>query len=170
MTNAHALCSRGWEGMGASMKPENRLRILVADDFAEWRVRIHSILQPNPQLQVIGEACNGLQAVQKAAELLPDIVLLDIGMPILNGIEAAIQIREVSPDTRVIFVTQENDSDLRTAALDAGAEQYLVKANAAKELLPAVEAALGNGHCFPNVCAEQGRRSGSHIQAPTRSV
>ena len=135
------------------MKRENPLRILVADDFEEWRVRIHSILQPNPKLQVIGEACDGLQAVQKAAELLPDIVLLDIGMPILNGIEAAIQIREVSPDTRVIFVTQENDSDMRTAALAAGAEQYLVKANAAKELLPAVEAALGNGHYSPSVCA-----------------
>jgi DNA-binding NarL/FixJ family response regulator len=141
------------ESMCASVKQENLLRILVVDDFAEWRVRIHSILQSNPQLQVIGEACNGLQAVQKAAELLPDVVLLDIGMPILNGIEAAIQIREVSPDTRVIFVTQENDSELRTAAIAAGAEQYLVKANAAKDLLPAVEAALGNGHYSPNVCA-----------------
>ena len=140
--------------MCASVKQENPpLRILVADDFAEWRVRIHSILQSNPQLQVIGEACNGLQAVQKAAELLPDIVLLDIGMPILNGIEAAIQIREVSPGTRVIFVTQENDSDIRTAALAAGAEQYLVKANAARELLPAVEAALGDGHYSPHACA-----------------
>jgi len=119
-----------------------RVRILLADDFAEWRVRVRSVLQTNAGLQVIGEACNGLEAVQKASALRPDIILLDIGMPVLNGIEAAIQIREASPGTRVIFVTQNNDAEIRTAAFAIGAEQYLLKANAARELLPAIEAAL----------------------------
>ena len=79
------------------MKREAPLRILVADDFAERRVRIRSILKARPEWQVIGEACDGLQAVQTTTELCPDIVLLDIGMPILDGVEAAIRIRQGCP-------------------------------------------------------------------------
>jgi DNA-binding NarL/FixJ family response regulator len=122
------------------MKRESPLRILVADDFAEWRVRVRSMLQARPEWQVIGEACDGLEAVQRTTELRPDIVLLDIGMPMLNGIEAAKRIREHSPSSRIIFVTQESDADIRTAALATGAEGYLLKAHAMNELLPAVEA------------------------------
>lgn len=101
-------------------------------------------LNPNPYLKVIGGACNGLEAVQMASELRPDIVLLDIGMPILNGIEAAIRIRQSCPHARLIFVTQENDAEIRTAALAVGAERYVMKADAASELLPAVQAAVGH--------------------------
>ena len=119
-----------------------QVRILVADDFAEWRVRVRSVLQTNPELHVIGEACNGLEAVQKASALRPDIILLDIGMPVLNGIEAAAQIRQASPATRVIFVTLNDDEGIWTAAFLAGAEQYLLKTNVASELLPAVEASV----------------------------
>jgi len=89
---------------------------------------------------VVGEACNGLEAVQRTAELVPDLVLLDIGMPILNGIEAARQIHQHSPAIRVIFVTQEDDVEVRDAALDTGAEAYVLKANAATELLHTVDA------------------------------
>jgi DNA-binding NarL/FixJ family response regulator len=122
------------------MKQETPLRILVVDDFAEWRVRVRSMLQARPEWQVIGEACDGLEAVQRTSELQPDIVLLDIGMPILNGIEAAKRIRQDSPGSRIIFVTQESDADIRTAALATGADGYLLKANAMSELLPALEA------------------------------
>jgi len=128
------------------MKRESPLRILVADDFAEWRFRVRSILKARPEWQVIGEACNGLQAVQTTTELCPDIVLLDIGMPILDGFEAAKRIRQGSPSSRIIFVTQEDDEEIRIAALATGAEAYLLKANAANELLPAIDAALGNGY------------------------
>lgn len=128
------------------MKQESPLRILVVDDFAEWRVRVRSMLQARPTWQVIGEACDGLEAVQRTTELQPDIVLLDIGMPILNGIEAAKRIRQDSPGSRIIFVTQENDADIRTEALATGAEGYLLKANAMSELLPAVEASSSNDH------------------------
>jgi DNA-binding NarL/FixJ family response regulator len=82
-------------------------------------------------------------AVQKATELSPDFVLLDIGMPIMNGIEAAKRIRQASPASRIIFVTQEDDADIRIAAL-AIAEGYLLKSNAASELLPAIDAALAD--------------------------
>lgn len=128
------------------MKQESPLRILVVDDFAEWRVRVRSMLQARPEWKVIGEACDGLEAVQRTTELQPDIVLLDIGMPLLNGIEAAKRIRQDSPSSRIIFVTQENDADIRTEALATGAEGYLLKANAMNELLPAVEASSPNGH------------------------
>ena len=104
------------------------------------------MVQWRSEWQVICEVCDGLQAVEKAAELRPDIVLLDIGMPTLNGIEAAKRIRQGSPGSRIIFVTQDNDEDVRMAALATGAEAYLVKANAGSELLPAIDAALGNGH------------------------
>ena len=128
------------------MKQESPFRILVADDFAEWRVRVRSMLQTRPEWQVIGEASDGLEAVQRTTELQPDLVLLDIGMPILNGIEAAKRIRQDSPSSRIIFVTQETDADIRAAALATGAKGYLLKVNAMSELLPAVEASLPNGH------------------------
>jgi DNA-binding NarL/FixJ family response regulator len=128
------------------MTPAKSANILVADDFLDWRVRIRSIMQRRPEWQVICEACDGLQAAEKATELRPDIVLLDIGMPILNGIQAANRIRQGSPTSRIIFLTQDNDEDIRMAALATGAEAYLVKANAASELLPAIDAALRNGH------------------------
>ena len=130
------------------MTPAKAANILVADDVSDWRVRIRCIVQRRPEWQVSGEACAGLQAVEKAAELRPDIVLLDIGMPILNGIEAAKRIRQGSPTSRIIFVTQDNDQDVRMAALATGAEQYVIKANASSELLPAIDAALKNGHAL----------------------
>jgi DNA-binding NarL/FixJ family response regulator len=76
------------------------------------------------------------------SQLKPDIVLLDVGMPLLNGIDAAIQIRKDSPSAKVVFVTQDDDADIKNAALATGAEGYLLKANAVRELLPAVEAAF----------------------------
>lgn len=128
------------------MNQETPLRILVVDDFAEWRVRVRSMLQARPEWQVIGEACDGLEAVQQTTELRPDVVLLDIGMPFLNGIDAAKRIRRDSPSSRIIFVTQEDDAEIRTEALATGAKGYLLKANAMNELLSAVEASSPNAH------------------------
>jgi len=128
------------------MTPGKPVHVLVVDDVLEWRVRIRSILQQRPEWHVIGEACNGLEAVQRTEELRPDIVLLDIRMPILNGIEAAKRIRQDSPHSRIIFVTQENDAEIKVAALATGAEGYLLKANAQNQLLSIIEAALRDGH------------------------
>lgn len=130
------------------MRQMQPLRILVVDDLGEWRVKAHSILQAKPTWQVIGEACDGLQAVQRTSELFPDLVLLDIGMPILNGIEAARRIRKAFPTTKIIFLTQEDDADVRRPAFAAGADEYILKANAAADLLPAIEAVYGSSVAF----------------------
>jgi len=93
-------------------------------------------------LQIICEVSDGLEAVQKAEELQPDLVLLDIGLPNLNGIEAARRIRELSPKSRILFVSEDRSWDIAGEALRTGANGYVVKSDAASELLPAVEAVL----------------------------
>lgn len=118
------------------------IRILLADDFEPWRLLERSILATIPSFRIVAEASNGVEASELCSQLKPDIVLLDIGMPLLNGIDAAIQIRKDSPSAKVVFVTQDDDADIKNAALATGAEGYLLKANAVRELLPAVEGAF----------------------------
>ena len=93
-------------------------------------------------LQVIGEVSDGLQAVHKTAELQPDLILMDIGLPSVNGIEAARQIRKLAPELKIIFLTQESSAGVVQEALSLGAQGYVVKAMAASKLLAAVEAVL----------------------------
>jgi DNA-binding NarL/FixJ family response regulator len=119
-----------------------RARILVVDDYEPFRCFLRTTLEGRPELQVIGEACDGFEAVQKSVELQPNLILLDIGLPTLNGIEAARQIRKLSPESKILFISQESSADLVQEALALGALGYLVKAHAGSELLAAVEAVL----------------------------
>ena len=116
--------------------------VLVVDDYEPFRRFIYSTLAKRPELQIIGEASDGLHAVQKAKELQPDLILLDIGLPTLNGIEVACQISRVAPPAKVLFVSQSNDADIVKTALSNGAKGYVRKENAQTDLLPAVEAVL----------------------------
>ena len=118
------------------------VRALVVDDFQHFRQFICSTLGRIPGLQIIGEAADGLEAVQKAEELQPDLILLDIGLPILNGIEASHRISRVAPDSKILFVTQNDDEDLVRAALSNGGKGYVLKLDARRELLLAVESVL----------------------------
>jgi DNA-binding NarL/FixJ family response regulator len=128
------------------------VRILVVDNFADWRCFVLAKLRENCSLQVIGVAFDGLQAVLKAKELQPDLVLLDIGLPMLDGIGAARQIREVAPESKILFLSQGLDPDVARAALNAGGHGYVVKLDAERELLPAVEAVmLGKKFVSPRV-------------------
>ena len=120
--------------------------ILIVDDSGEWRTRVREILQTQPDLRIVAEACDGIQAVHSAVELHPDLVLLDIRMPELSGFDAAHQIRRFSPGTKIVFLTHEIDADIQSAALAAGADGYVLKIDAARKLLPTIAAALGNGH------------------------
>jgi DNA-binding NarL/FixJ family response regulator len=117
-------------------------RALVVDDFEPFRRFVCSTLEQIPDLQVIGEALDGLEAVQKAEELRPDLIVLDIGLPKLHGLEAAKRIHQVAPDARIIFLTLNRDKDVVQAALRNGAQGYVLKADAASELLAAVAAVL----------------------------
>jgi len=118
-----------------------RTTVLIADDLAEWRARIRELLCGSEEWQIIGEASDGQEAVDRATELQPDIILLDVGMPCLNGIEAAKIIRQTSPNSRILFVTQDGDEDLKNAALRLGAAGYIMKADAAHELVASMSAA-----------------------------
>jgi DNA-binding NarL/FixJ family response regulator len=97
-----------------------------------------------PGLQIISEASDGLEAVQKAVELQPALIVLDIGLPSLNGIEAARRIRKLSPKSKILFLSQESSADVVREALCLGALGFVVKAHAAGDLLVAVEAVLRN--------------------------
>jgi DNA-binding NarL/FixJ family response regulator len=116
------------------------VRILVADDHEVVRKGLIALLQQQPDLQICGEASDGREAVAKAAELNPDIVILDIGMPTLNGLEATRQILKNEPRTRVLILTLHDSDQLVQDVLDAGARGFLLKSDAARDLVAAVDA------------------------------
>jgi DNA-binding NarL/FixJ family response regulator len=118
------------------------IRILVVDDFKGWPRQVRLLLQSRPECQVIAEASDGSEAVQKAEELKPDLIVLDVGLPNLSGIEAARQIRQRSPNSEIIFLSQNSDLDVVRAALGTGALGYVSKTDAGRELLPAMDAVL----------------------------
>jgi len=120
--------------------------VLVVDDFAQWRQVVRVALQGKLGLRKIAEAVDGLEAVHKAEDLQPDLVVLDIGLPTLNGIEAARGIRGASPKSKIVFLTENHSCDVAEAALDTGASGYVVKSAFATELIPAVEAVLEGRH------------------------
>jgi len=122
------------------------LRVLIVDDYEPFRRFMATTLQTNAQLRIVKEACDGAEAVQLTEELQPDLILLDIGLPILNGIEAARRIREVSPTSKIVFVTANRSPDIAEEALKTGARGYVVKSNAGSELLSAIEAVLCGKH------------------------
>ncbi|HEY6389027.1 MAG TPA: response regulator transcription factor [Candidatus Acidoferrum sp.] len=118
------------------------VRIILVDDFKPWRTFVASLLQQNPEWQIVYEASDGLEAVQKAEQLQPDLIVLDIGLPSLNGIEAASSIRKVAPGSKILFLSENRFSDIAAAALSAGGTGYVAKSDGADELLLAVEAVL----------------------------
>ena len=122
--------------------PARSIRVLVAEDFVPFRHFIRSTLSQRPNLQVVCEVCDGQEAVQKAVELKPDLILLDIGLPTLKGIEAARQIRKFAPESKIVFVSQESSADVVQEALSLGTCSYVVKSQAQSDLLAAVDAVL----------------------------
>ena len=118
------------------------VRVLVVEDHEHFRRFVCSTLEKAPELQVVGIVSDGLEAVNKAEELQPDLILLDIGLPSLNGIEAARRIRKVSPQSKILFVSQESSTAVVQGALATGARGYVVKTDAGSELLTAVDAVL----------------------------
>lgn len=118
------------------------VRILVVDDFEPFRGMVCSMLREYTEFQVIAEASDGLAALQQATDLQPDLILLDIGLPDLNGIEVARRILKRSPESKILFVSQETSVRVVQEALSTGAHGYVVKENVASDLLAALSAVL----------------------------
>ena len=116
------------------------LKVLIADDHGVVRKGLRLLLEQYPELEVVGEAANGREAVSLAAAMAPDIVLMDVAMPLLNGIEAAEQIRKVNSHVGIIILTMHADESYVLRALNAGVKGYLLKESAEEDLLRAARA------------------------------
>jgi DNA-binding NarL/FixJ family response regulator len=121
------------------------IRVLVVEDYEPFRQYLSSTLGRRPELQIVCEVSDGLEAVHRAEQLHPDLILLDIWLPTLNGLEAARRIRKLSPESKILIVSQESSADLAQEALSFGALGYVVKGHAGSELLAAVEAVCQGG-------------------------
>jgi two-component system nitrate/nitrite response regulator NarL len=118
------------------------------DDFEPYRKFVSSLLHERPDLQVVCEVSDGLQAVEKAQQLKPDLILMDIGLPGINGIEAARRIRTLVPHSKIIFLTQESSPEVVQEAISLGASGYVLKIEAETDLLMAVQAVLEGKQFF----------------------
>lgn len=142
------------------------LSVLVVEDYEPFRRFIRSTLGKRPELRIVGEASDGLEALQKAQELRPGLILLDVGLPTLNGIEAARQIRKLSPQSQILFVSQETSADVVQEALSLGAMGYIAKTHAGIELLAAVEAVCQGRPFVSAGLAGHVPAEPTHAQAP----
>jgi two-component system, NarL family, response regulator NreC len=115
------------------------LRVLIADDHGVVRHGLRALLEKSPKVSVVGEAADGREAVRLASEANPDIIVMDIAMPLLNGIDATTQIMSRCPDVKVIILSMYSDESYVLRALSAGAKGYLLKDSAESDILPAVE-------------------------------
>jgi DNA-binding NarL/FixJ family response regulator len=115
------------------------VRILIADDHEIFRRGLRSLLESHPSWEVCGEAVDGREAVDRVKELHPDVIVLDVGMPRLNGLEAAELIRKQVPGSRIVILSQHEPQVLKQAALSAGARAYVTKSEVSQELVMAIE-------------------------------
>jgi len=130
-------------------RPLTRTRILIADDHEIFRKSLRSLVESASRWEVCGEATNGVEAVEGARKLAPDVIVIDVGMPYLNGLDATKQIRKELPHIRVLILSQYDSSPMLTAAIEAGASAYVTKAQSAHHLLAALEK-IAAGGSFPS--------------------
>ena len=118
------------------------LRVLIVDDFDPWLGFVVQLLRQQPHVRIVGFASDGLEAIQKAEEFQPDLILLDVGLPKLDGIEAARQIRKLVPKAKLLFLSSNSDPDVVRSAFLAGGQGYVLKSDAERELLHGIEPVL----------------------------
>ncbi len=140
------------------------LRILIADDHSVVRAGLRALLESRHGWEVVAEASDGREAVDKATKLKPDVAVLDIGMPLLNGVEATRRIRTASPSTEILILTMHESDDLVHQVVQAGARGYILKDEADRVLLAAVDAARHHKPYFSTRIAPT-RHDDSHASA-----
>jgi DNA-binding NarL/FixJ family response regulator len=119
---------------------KSQLRVLLVDDFEPWRRYVVSVIAGESGFQIVGQATDGREAITKAGELQPDLILIDIGLPKLNGIAAAREIRRIAPRSQLLFVSGNQCPEIVCEAFKTGARGYVLKSDAAQELVPALNA------------------------------
>ncbi len=131
---------------------EHAIRVLIADDHGVVREGLRAVLSPEPDMEVVGEAATGKEVVERAAELRPEVILMDIQMPHVNGIEATRRILEANPDVGVVVLTMFEDDDSVFSAMRAGARGYVLKGAPPSEILKVLRAvAGGEAHFGPQI-------------------
>jgi DNA-binding NarL/FixJ family response regulator len=131
------------------------VRILIADDHEVVRKGVRSILQSQQNLEVVGEATNGQEAVRKATQLQPDLIVLDVSMPILDGFSAAKQIKQALPTVPILMLSMHAGAEMVRASKAAGAQGFVTKTEVASVLLKAVDALLQGYTCFSDASGSQ---------------
>lgn len=119
-----------------------RTRILIADDHEIFRKGLRLLLESRPDVEICGEAANGSEALDATKRLSPEIVIMDISMPYVNGLDATRQIREQAPRTRILILSQHDSAYMLNAAMEAGAAAYVTKSQVARYLLAALDAVM----------------------------
>jgi NarL family two-component system response regulator LiaR len=131
---------------------DDSIRILIVDGYKPWRSAVNSLLQREPSFHVVAEAGGGTEAVQMVTAHSPDVVLMDIAMRGMNGLEASDRIREISPTSKIVFFTELRSPHIAERAMCIGGSGYVLKSNAASELIPALKAAFaGERFISPSV-------------------
>ena len=120
----------------------DRISVMIVDDFEPWRSFISFTLLKEFNLHIVCEVADAVEAIGEAKKIQPNLILLDIGLPGPNGIEAAYRIQQIAPGSRILFVSEQSDPDVVRTALDAGGGGYVLKSDAGDELLPAIMAVL----------------------------
>ncbi len=146
-------------------------RIFIADDHEVVRKGLMSLLEAQPDWEVCGEAADGREAVEKASESKPDVVILDIGMPSLNGLEATRQILKMNPTAKILILTLHDSDSVVREVLNAGARGFLLKSDAARDLVAAVEALRRDKTYFTSKVAAmvlEGYLKGGAAPSPTQ--
>jgi two-component system, NarL family, response regulator NreC len=132
-----------------------KIRILLTDDHTLFRQGIKTLLSAEADLDIVGEAANGAEAVEKVNELRPDLVLMDIGMPGLSSFEATRQIKKARPDTKVLFLTMYDDEDYLVQCMEVGASGYVLKDSPAPQLLAALrDVYRGGSYLSPRMLSQ----------------
>lgn len=133
----------------------SKISVLIADDHALVREGIAALLRLYDDIEIVGEASDGIEAIKRVSEVMPDVVLMDIGMPKLGGLEATVEIKKTCPDVKIIVLTQYNDREYVSRFLKAGISGYLLKKAVGSELINAIRAVnRGEFYLFSSIASE----------------